>query len=92
MGTLASAYNRAGGYADGGIVQPLLFDSGGVLPMGTSVVQNNTGAPERLQRVDGGMPDRLTLVIDGHEFNAYLDRRTKGHLDEQARQVMAGVM
>ena len=45
------------GYADGGTVgadygKPLLFDSGGRLPMGTSVVQNNTGAPEDLVRAD----------------------------------------
>lgn len=51
-GSLAAAYDRAGGYADGGLVKPLLFDGGGYLPQGVSVVQNNTGAPEPLRRAD----------------------------------------
>lgn len=53
------------GFADGGRVgsgftKPLLFDSGGRLPVGTSLVQNNTGGPEDLVRADripqGGSP------------------------------------
>lgn len=34
-------------------VKPLLFDSGGYLPTGLSLVSNRTGAPEPLRRVDG---------------------------------------
>lgn len=33
------------------ITKPLLFDRGGVLPTGTSVVRNNTGKPEPLARL-----------------------------------------
>lgn len=41
--------------ANGGIVpKPLLFDQGGVLPTGTSLVHNGTGAPEPLAPTDRG--------------------------------------
>lgn len=39
-------------YADGGFVKPMLFDSGGILPTGVSMVRNDTGAPESLVRAD----------------------------------------
>lgn len=45
-GSLAKAYNRKGGYAGGGLVKPTLYDTGGWLGTGTTVVQNNTGKPE----------------------------------------------
>ena len=37
-------------YGQGGLVKPLLFDRGGYLPRGLSVVNNQTGAPEPLVR------------------------------------------
>ena len=40
-----SALNRAGGYADGGIV-PSLYDKGGYLSPGVTVVSNQTSDPE----------------------------------------------
>lgn len=41
--------------AAGGVVpKPLLFDRGGVLPRGTSLVHNGTGAPEPLAPTDQG--------------------------------------
>ena len=45
-GSLPNAYNRAGGYAGGGIVGEFLRDTGGILPTGQSLVNNNTGAAE----------------------------------------------
>ena len=52
----------------GGIVpKPLLFDNGGVLPQGTSLVHNATGAPEplgRLDRMGGPMYIDITVAID----------------------------
>lgn len=48
-GSLSAAYDRQGGYAEGGRVQgPFLFDSGGYLPTGLSLVANHTGRPERI--------------------------------------------
>ncbi|RBQ00070.1 phage tail tape measure protein [Bifidobacterium xylocopae] len=40
-----SALDRPGGYADGGVV-PSLYDKGGWLRPGTTVVSNQTGSPE----------------------------------------------
>ncbi len=43
------------GYSRGGLVVPYagVFDRGGIVPTGLSVVNNKTGAPERLRRADG---------------------------------------
>jgi hypothetical protein len=46
-------------YADGGVMKPLLFDQGGYLPQGTSLVHNATGKPEPLRRADEGGPKRV---------------------------------
>ena len=49
-GSLAAAYNRAGGYAEGGdVVKPLWYDSGGYLPPGLSLVANGTGRYETVR-------------------------------------------
>lgn len=58
-GSLTNAY-RGVGYSEGGLVsaapiKPLLFDSGGYLPPGVSVVSNQTKRPEPLMRLDGSM-------------------------------------
>ena len=47
-GNLEKAYNRAGGYADGGLVTPILHDSGGRLEPGISVIANKTRRPETI--------------------------------------------
>ena len=54
-------YDHIHAAKDGGVLpKPLLFDRGGILPMGTSLVRNDTGAPEPLARVgDGGPALRL---------------------------------
>ena len=49
-GSLSSAYNRAGGYAEGGRVTPAVFDNGGILAPGINVVHNRLGKPEALVR------------------------------------------
>lgn len=41
-----SALNQAGGYAEGGVVPSKLYDTGGWLPPGRTLVENHTGAPE----------------------------------------------
>lgn len=51
-GSITAGFNRPGGYADGGLVKPLLFDKGGMLPTGVSVVENRTGRPEPLLRMN----------------------------------------
>lgn len=51
-GSLASAYNQAGGYSLGGMVP--VFDQGGVLAPGLNMVNNRTGAPEHLANVTHG--------------------------------------
>ncbi|MDQ0275742.1 phage-related protein [Arthrobacter silviterrae] len=52
-GSLAGAYNRPGGYALGGVVP--VFDQGGMVPPGKSMIDNQTGAWERLSNTtDGG--------------------------------------
>jgi tape measure domain-containing protein len=53
--------NRAGGYAQGGILPFNVFDSGGSLPTGLSLAYNGTGATERVSTDRGG--DSPTIVM-----------------------------
>ena len=41
------------GYGYGGVIKPILFDSGNVAPPGLFLGENRTGGPERLTRGDG---------------------------------------
>jgi hypothetical protein len=59
---------RAGGYAEGGAVTPMLFDDGGYLPKGISVVNNKTGKPEPLKRLDKDSMDGGHLHIHGNVY------------------------
>lgn len=57
------------GAADGAPreVKPLLFDSGGILPTGISIVKNATGSPEPLMRVGRGGSDQdrvMTAILE----------------------------
>lgn len=52
--------------AKGGILKPLLFDSGGVLPPGKSWVENRTGKPEPLARADTLTPQRPSINLVVH--------------------------
>lgn len=45
-GNLETGWDRAGGYAEGGLVRPLLHDQGGYLQPGLSVIENRTRKPE----------------------------------------------
>ena len=47
-GSLAAGYNKAGGYADGGVIR----DTGGILPKGSTLVHNRTGGDEFVFRPD----------------------------------------
>ncbi len=57
-----SALNRAGGYAFGGIVpeRPTLYDRGGVLPPGRTLVANDTKRPELILN-----PDQIRTLLAG---------------------------
>ena len=82
-GSLPRAYDRAGGY-----------DAGGWLPPGVTKAVNLTGKPEAVltnaqwrtmqaaATSGGGLQpgDRLLLVVDGHEFHAYVDPRADGRV------------
>ena len=57
-GSLAGAYNQAGGYASGGVVP--VFDQGGWVPPGVSMINNKTGAPERLSNTTHGGGQNIT--------------------------------
>ncbi|WP_367582254.1 phage tail tape measure protein [Tsukamurella tyrosinosolvens] len=39
-------------YADGGLVKPYLYDAGGLLPQGVSLVENRSGGPEPILTQD----------------------------------------
>jgi hypothetical protein len=69
--------------AAGGVIpKPLLFDRGGVLPTGTSLVHNGTGAPEPLAPADRGSVtvymnvsiDDLAKMSKLEDFLEMLDR------------------
>jgi hypothetical protein len=74
--------------------QPGKYDSGGYLPEGLSLTYNGTGRPEPVftqQQANalfshaaapsGLQPgDELRLVVDGHEFHAYIDGRADGRV------------
>jgi tape measure domain-containing protein len=47
-GSVGSAYNRKGGYAEGGIVEHDLYDTGGWLNPGFTAALNKTGKPEAI--------------------------------------------
>ncbi|WP_181905745.1 tape measure protein [Microbacterium bovistercoris] len=81
-------YNHVHLAMAGGGVIPQLFDQGGWLPHG-GVAVNRSGKPEPVLTNDQwramgrGLQagDRLRLVVDGREFNAYVDDRVDGILD-----------
>lgn len=60
-GSLSAAYNQAGGYASGGVVP--VFDQGGILPPGVSMVNNKTGAPERLSNTTNGGGHTINVAV-----------------------------
>ena len=82
-GSLPAAYDRAGGYADGGLVKalarPFVADSGVTLAPGINVLHNKLGKPEPLARPElmyggGGLDGaRFDLVVeDGTVLRAYV--------------------
>ena len=75
-GSLPRAYGRKGGYAAGGLVTPQLYDTGGVLSPGLTLVANNTGKPETvrtyaqeadLQQRLGS--DRVQITLNGVKYD-----------------------
>jgi hypothetical protein len=81
---------------NGGVIgRPLVFDRGGVLPTGMSVVQNNTGAPEPLSPYGGDI--YVTISIDDlakmrtlDDFLALLDNaRVNGRKTQRSGRTSA---
>lgn len=76
-GSLSAAYNRGGGYAAGGLVTPELFDSGGILSPGLTLVSNQTGKPEtvRTYAQESDLQsylasDRTNITINGVKYDS----------------------
>jgi hypothetical protein len=67
LANMTSVIGQGHGYSDGGIVAPLLFDSGGYLPTGVSVVRNDTGHPEPLKRIDQGNQSNVFHLYDSND-------------------------
>jgi SLT domain-containing protein len=82
-GSLANAYDRAGGYAMGGVVPARLYDQGGYLPTGTTLVQNNTGQPERVLAPGQTGMEGQTMVLEipelGGRLKAYVTAVVNDH-------------
>ena len=70
---------------------PVLMDRGGYLPVGRSVVDNQTGKPEPLTRTDqeldlsdrslralAGLLANLSITLDGRRLDAALSRSALG--------------
>jgi tape measure domain-containing protein len=58
----AARMARPGGYAEGGYVKPTLYDNGGLLPPGVSLVENRTGVPEPVGHdLKGGGDTYITI-------------------------------
>ncbi|MDO0916800.1 hypothetical protein QQM39_40125 [Streptomyces sp. DT2A-34] len=88
-GSLPAAYNRPGGYADGGRVTPHWYDDGGYLQPGLNLVANGTGKPEPVFtsgqwsdiRASKGSGQPITVNV---ESRTYLDgREVSGIIDER---------
>ena len=64
----AAAFHRSHNwYSKGGIIEPLLRDSGGPIPQGTSIIQNNTGKTEWAFSND--QVQKLIGLVDQLRFN-----------------------
>lgn len=61
---ISATLGHGHGYAAGGVYRPLLFDRGGVLPPGDSMVRNATGSPEALYPGGGDLNVSIQLSID----------------------------
>lgn len=91
------------GVGGGGLI-PTLYDSGGWLQPGLSLVENKTGRPEPIftgnqfdRMVDGGggfeSGTRLVLVLDdGTELGGYVERRAVQVVDRKLAPVSAGAL
>ncbi|MGZ4521944.1 MAG: hypothetical protein ACXVXO_00790, partial [Mycobacteriaceae bacterium] len=82
LANMTSVIGQGHGYSGGGIVAPPVFDSGGTLAPGINVVDNRTGAPERLVRADQvpSWPSTMVLRVGDREFTAYVDERADGRI------------
>ncbi|UOQ56068.1 tape measure protein [Leucobacter allii] len=85
---MAKAFNPFAG-ADGHTAT--LYDNGGFLPTGFSLVENRSGRPEPiltgsqwddlLASRGGGFSGPVTLVVGDREFDAYVDERADDAID-----------
>lgn len=80
-GSLAGM-NRPGGYADGGIIpelRPTLYDTGGVLNPGYTLVANKTGRPELV--LNAQQTERLTQPDGSTQFTVNVYDRSDPYVD-----------
>ena len=82
-GTLWAAYDRKGGYSDGGLVKPAVFDNGGTLAPGLNLVNNKLGKPEALVRPEQAMSGGATFNL--HDVDGVLIGVIRGEIDTAAR-------
>lgn len=96
-----SALDRPGGYADGGIV-PSLYDKGGYLSPGVTVVSNQTRDPEMVltgdqQRAlfakpspaDSQVPPRVEITVNVDAKGIHDDQALGAYIAERARMAFA---
>ena len=89
----------------GGGKKKALYDEGGILPPGITLAENKTGGNEyiytkaqnrALQTLAArgaesiGMPDYVTLVVDGHEFRGYVKDAAGERMVEAKKQARQG--
>lgn len=85
-GNFGRAWGGVAGYEEGGIIEPPVFDSGGILAPGLNLVNNKTGAPEPLVPAASGAQRLYLILEDGTELRAYVDSR----VSRPARMASAG--
>ncbi|MCX5522582.1 phage tail tape measure protein [Streptomyces bobili] len=103
VGKSARGYNSSLFTSQWGF-RPSKYDSGGWLRPGVTTAVNATGRPEAVLTASqwrvmsaaasghgAGLQvgDRLRLVVDGHEFSAYVDDRADGRVQEGQRQLIS---
>lgn len=95
-GSLSKAYNRPGGYDSGGYLQPgmnLAYNgTGRPEPVFTTAQSNalTSLAARGVQQPAGLQPgDQLRLVVDDHEFTAYIDNRADGRVQRGQQQLVS---
>lgn len=90
-GSLPRAYNRPGGYDDGGWLEPGQVGVNHLRQPEAVLTPSQWRTMQTAAAAGGGgglQPgDQLTLVVDGQEFHGYVDTRAKGQVKGFARSL-----